>query len=139
MSLACHRRFAVILLALVLALVASGHPAAQAPPAPPTTGVLTTLTVKSDVPRADIMTVLPNEVRDTVKLYLDGKIQQWWARSDGRGVVFVLNCTTVAEAKAITDTLPLSKANLATFEYMAIGPLAPLRMLISEPAGAPKD
>jgi hypothetical protein len=133
------RRLAVILLALVLALVASGRPAAQAPPASPTTGVLTTLTVKSDVQRADIMKVMPNEVRDTVKLYLDGRIQQWWARSDGRGVVFVLNCTTVAEAKAITDTLPLSKANLATFEYMAIGPLAPLRMLIAEPAGAPKD
>jgi hypothetical protein len=139
MNLASHRRRAVILLALVLALVASGHPAAQAPPASPTTGILTTLTVKSDVQRADIMKVMPNEVRDTVKLYLDGRIQQWWARSDGRGVVFVLNCTTVAEAKAITDTLPLSKANLATFEYMAIGPLAPLRMLIAEPAGAPKN
>jgi hypothetical protein len=139
MNLASRRRLAVILLALVLALVASGRPAAQAPPASPTTGVLTTLTVKSDVQRADIMKVMPNEVRDTVKLYLDGRIQQWWARSDGRGVVFVLNCTTVAEAKAITDTLPLSKANLATFEYMAIGPLAPLRMLIAEPAGAPKD
>ncbi|MBI3490577.1 MAG: hypothetical protein HY047_02080 [Acidobacteria bacterium] len=85
------------------------------------------------------MKVMPNEVRDTVKLYLDGKIQQWYARSDGRGVVFILNCATVAEAKALMDGLPLAKANLVTFDYIALGPLTPLRMLITEPANAPKD
>jgi hypothetical protein len=52
--------------------------------------------------------------------------------------VFILNCASVAEAKAITDTLPLSKANLATFEYVALTPLTPLRMLITEPSSAPK-
>jgi hypothetical protein len=129
---------ATVLLALVLALTASGHPAAQAPAPAPTTGILTTLTVKADVQRADIMNVMPNEVRDTVKLYLDGKIQQWWARGDGRGVVFILNCASVAEAKALTDTLPLSKANYATFEYVALTPLTPLRMLIAEAPSAPK-
>ena len=66
----------------------------------------------------------------TVKMYLDGKIQQWYSRSDGRGVVFILNATSVADAKALTDQLPLSKANLATFEYTALSPLGPLRMLI---------
>jgi hypothetical protein len=84
------------------------------------------------------MKVMPNEVRDTVKLYLDGKIQQWWARGDGRGVVFILNCASVAEAKALTDTLPLSRANYATFEYVALTPLTPLRMLIAEPPSAPQ-
>ena len=88
------------------------------------------LTVKPGVERADILKVMPDEVRDTVKLYLDGKIQQWYSRSDGRGVIFILNCTTAAEAKAITDGLPLSKANLATFEYTPLSPLAPLRMLL---------
>ena len=43
---------------------------------------------------------MPDEVRATLKLYLDGKIQQWYSRSDGRGVIFILNCTTAAEAKA---------------------------------------
>jgi hypothetical protein len=66
-------------------------------------------------------------------MYLDGKIQQWYARSDGKGVVFIMNCTTVAEAKALTDTLPLSKNSLANFEYTALGPLTPLRMLLTEP------
>jgi len=133
-----HRSFLAALLTLTLAVAASRHPAAQTAAAAPTTSVLTTLTVKADAQRADIMNVMQNEVRDTVKLYLDGKIAQWFARADGRGVVFILNCATVAEAKAITDTLPLSKASLATFEYVALTPLTPLRMLIAEPPNAPK-
>ena len=118
-----------ILLSAVLVCLAT--PAfAQPPAAAPTTQVLTALTVKSDVDRAQIMKVMPDEVRATVKMYLDGKIQQWYSRSDGRGVVFILNATSVADAKALTDQLPLSKANLATFEYTALSPLGPLRMLI---------
>jgi len=103
---------------------------AQPPAAPPTTQVLTALTVKNDIDRAQIMKVMPDEVRATVKLYLDGKIQQWYSRSDGRGVIFIINATSVADAKALTDQLPLSKANLATFEYTPLSPLGPLRMLI---------
>jgi hypothetical protein len=103
---------------------------AQAPAATPATQVLTALTVKADIDRGQLMKVMPDEVRATLKLYLDGKIQQWYSRSDGRGVIFILNCTTAAEAKAITDGLPLSKANLATFEYTPLSPLAPLRMLL---------
>jgi hypothetical protein len=111
-------------------LFAAAPLSAQAPASTPTTQVLTSLMVKADVDRGQLMKVMPDEVRETLKLYLDGKIQQWYARSDGRGVLFILNCTTAAEAKAITDGLPLSKANLATFEYTLLGPLAPLRMLL---------
>ena len=133
-----YRPLAAALLTLTLVFAASSHSTAQTSAPAPTTGVLTTLTVKADAQRADIMKVMPNEVRDTVKLYLDGKIAQWFARADGRGVVFILNCATLAEARAITDTLPLSKASLATFEYVALTPLTPLRMLIAEPPNAPK-
>lgn len=124
---------------LILTLGAWAGVSAQAQPdTTPTTGVLVFLTVKPDTPRPDIMKVMPSEVRHTVSLYLDGKISQWYARDDGRGVVFMMNCSTVAEAQAITDTLPLTKANLATFEYVALKPLTPLRMLIAEPQVAPK-
>jgi hypothetical protein len=118
-------------LALSAVLLFAAAPlSAQAPASTPATQVLTSLTVKADIDRGQLMKVMPDEVRETLKLYLDGKIQQWYSRSDGRGVVFILNCTTAAEAKAITDRLPLSKANLATFEYTPLGPLAPLRMLL---------
>jgi hypothetical protein len=120
-------------------ITASPALAQTPPPAAPTTAILTTLTVKSDIDRAQLAKVMPAEVRDTVKLYLDGKIQQWYARSDGKGVVFILNCSTVAEAKALTDTLPLSKNKLADFEYMPLGPLTPLRYLLAEPATPPRN
>jgi hypothetical protein len=119
--------------------IASVHVAAQAQPAPPTTAVLASLTIKSDGDRAQVMKVMPDEVRATVKLYLDGKIQQWYSRSDGRGVLFILNCSTVAEAKALMDELPLSKANLASLEYTALSPLTPLRGLIATPSGGPAN
>ena len=117
----------------LFAVLAAATPlrAQQPPPAPaPTTQVLATLTVNAGVDRAAIMKVMPGEVRDTVKLYLDGKIQQWYSRADGRGVVFILNATSTADAKALMDTLPLVKANLVTFDYMPLAPLGPLRMLL---------
>ena len=98
-----------------------------------TTAVLTTLTVKPDVDRAQITGILPEEVRATARLYLNGKIQQWYSRGDGKGVVFILNCSTVEEAKSLMDGLPLAKAKLATFEFMPIGPLMPLRVLVDNP------
>ena len=121
----------VLVLFAVLVATTTALRAQQPPPAAaPTTQVLATLTVNAGVDRTAIMKVMPDEVRDTVKLYLDGKIQQWYSRSDGRGVVFILNATSAADAKALMDTLPLVKANLVTFDYMPLAPLGPLRMLL---------
>jgi len=118
------------LIPLLLVLFASPA-AAQAPPPPaPTTQVLALLIVKSDVPRADVVKTLPDEVKATVKLHLDGKIQQWYGRADNRGVVFILNATSVEEAKKITADLPFEKGGIATFDYIALTPLTPLRVLL---------
>lgn len=100
----------------------------------PATQVLASLTVKDGITRDQIMKVMPGEVRATVQLYLDGHIQQWYSRADGKGVMFILNCKSVAEAKELMDSLPLSKAGFATFEYTGIAPLKPLQMLIAPPA-----
>lgn len=117
----------------ILAIAASSlfAQAPQAPQAPKVTHVLATLTVRQGVSRDQIMKVMQSEVRDTVRLYLDGKIQQWWARGDGKGVVFLLDCKTVEEAKGTLEALPLVKENFASFEYMPLGPLSPLRLLLS--------
>ena len=100
---------------------------------PPATQILATLTVKSSIARDQLTKVMPEEVRDTVRLYLDGKIQQWYSRGDGKGVVFILNCSSVAEAKALTDKLPLRRENLVDFDFMPLNPLSPLRILLGEP------
>jgi hypothetical protein len=125
-------------LALTALLAAPRPAAAQPPPAAPPTAVLVNLTIKPDADRSKLPGVMPGEVRDTVKLYLDGKIQQWWGRGDGRGVMFILNVTTAADAKALMESLPLGKSGLATFDYTVLTPLNPLRLLIAEPAAAPK-
>ena len=41
---------------------------------PTTTGVIVILTVKAGVTREQIMGVMPAEIRETVQLYLNGKI-----------------------------------------------------------------
>jgi hypothetical protein len=99
-------------------------------PSPKTTEVMVILTSKEGVTRQQIMNVMPAEIRATVKLYLDGKIRQWYSRGDGRGVVLFLDVKSADEAHAIMDTLPLSKENLMDHEYIPVGPLLPLAVLI---------
>jgi len=83
-----------------------------------------------------IMAVMPDEIQATVKLYLQGKIRQWYSRGDGRGVVVFLDVKTVEEAHAIIDAMPLSKEDLMDHEFIPVGPLMPMRILIGGgPAG----
>jgi hypothetical protein len=115
-------------------VLAQTPPSPQPPsgmPSPRTTEVMVILTAKQGVTLQQIMNIMPAEVRATVKLYLDGKIRQWYSKGDGRGVVLFLDVKTVDEAHAVMDTLPLSKENLMDHEYTPVGPLLPLAGLIS--------
>jgi hypothetical protein len=78
--------------------------------------------------------VMPTEVRDTVRLYLAGKIDQWYVQSDRSGVVFLMNVTDPDEARTLLANLPLDQAGLMEFQLIPLGPLTPLRMLIETPA-----
>ena len=96
---------------------------------PTTTGVMVILTAKAGVTREQVMAVMPTEIRQTLLLYLNGKIREWYSRGDGRGVVFLLDTSDIAEAQATMEGLPLAKQNLMDHEYIAVGPLLPLRLL----------
>lgn len=98
-----------------------------------TTGVMVILTVKAGVTREQVMTVMPMEVRQTVQLYLGGKIREWFTRADGRGAVFLLDAQDVGEAHTIMDGLPLAKQDLVDHDYIAVGPLVPLGLLLANP------
>jgi hypothetical protein len=98
-----------------------------------TTGVLVLLTAKPGVTREQIKKFMPAEIRATVRLYLDGGIRQWYARGDGKGAVFILDCKDVTEAEAVIDKLPLSGENLLDHEFIPVGPLAPLGLLLGGP------
>ena len=97
---------------------------------PKTTGVIVIQTAKQGVTPQQVMAVIPAEIRATVKLYLDGKIRQWYSRGDGKGVVFLVDAKTEDEARAIMETLPLAKEQLMDHEYVPVGPLMPLRVLM---------
>ena len=104
-----------LLFPLLMTMLPAASVLAQQPsgvPSPKTTEVMVILTAKQGVTRQQIMSVIPAEIRATVKLYLDGKIRQWYSRGDGQGVILFLDVKTVDEAHAIMETLPLSKENL---------------------------
>ena len=126
-----HIEMSYLLLAFatVLTPLAQGQ---STPPQPKVTGVLTMLSPKPGVVPEQIMKIMPAEIRATVPLYLDGKIQQWYMRGDGRGVIFIMNCQDVAEARSLIESLPLSQANLVDEQFIPVGPLLPLGMLLRD-------
>jgi hypothetical protein len=74
--------------------------------------------------------IMPKEVPGTVKLYLDGKIEQFWFRDDKPGVIFLMNADSVDQAKATINALPLAAGGILTYEMIPVGPLKPLGLLI---------
>lgn len=72
---------------------------------------------------------MPHEVPATLRLYLEGKIEQFWFRENA-GPIFLMNVESVEEAKTTLSRLPLVANNVATFELMPVSPLLPLGLLI---------
>jgi hypothetical protein len=121
----------------VASVAQSQSPSASGVPSvaiPPPSEVLVIETPRQGVIPQQIMAVMPSEVRATVKLYLDGKIREWYSRGNGKGVIFLVDAKTEDEARAIMETLPLAKEQLMDTEYIPVGPLMPLRMLIGSGA-----
>jgi hypothetical protein len=106
-------------------------------PAVPTTKVLAIGHLTAAATPEKMRPVMSSEVPDTVKLYLKGKIDQWYSRQDQRGVVFVMNVATVEEARALLEKLPLGQAKLMEFDLIPLGPLSPLQVLLNGQAGSP--
>jgi hypothetical protein len=121
--------YLLLAFATVLAPMAQGQ---STPPQPKITGVLTILSPKPGATVEEIMKIMPAEIRATVPLYLEGKIQQWFTRGDGRGVIFLLNCRDVEEARTLIENLPLSKENLVDEQFIPVGPLLPLGILLRD-------
>jgi hypothetical protein len=78
--------------------------------------------------------LLPSEVRDTVRLYLAGKIDQWYLKQDQSGVVFMMNVTDPKEALELLGKFPFGQAGLMEFQIIPLGPIGPLRVLLTDPA-----
>ncbi len=100
----------------------------------PTTKVLAigTFTTKGTPERWKPL--LSAEVSDTVRLYLAGKIDQWYLKQDQSGVVFMMNVTDPNEARTLLGKFPFGQAGLMEFQLVPLGPIAPLRVLLADPA-----
>lgn len=98
----------------------------------PTTRVLAIGKLASTATPEKLRPIMPTEVRETVKLYLAGKLDQWFVRRDQRGVVFLLNVSTVQEAHDMLEKLPLGVQKLMEFDLIPLGPLTPLNFLLQE-------
>ncbi|WP_109437103.1 hypothetical protein [Aquimarina sp. AU119] len=72
---------------------------------------------------------LPQELAATINLYLEEKIRTFYFRKDRPGVVFILECESIEEARKTLDQLPLVQEGFLDFEYIPLGPLEPLKML----------
>ena len=72
---------------------------------------------------------MPQEVPSTLKLYLDGKVEQFWFR-EKVGPIFLMNVDSVEQAQATLNALPLVAEKLMTYEFLPVGPLMPLGLLL---------
>ena len=81
----------------------------------------------TDEQRAQVM---PREVPATLQLYLDARIEQFWFRTDRPGVVFLLEAESVEAAAATVGALPLTREGFIAYEFIPVGPLAPLGLLL---------
>jgi hypothetical protein len=127
-------------LAATLVAMSSTASFAQTPPpldpvlVVPTTKLLAIGSFTAKATPSVSKSILPSEVRETVRLYLAGKIDQWYVKQDQSGVMFLMNVTDPKEAHELLDKLPLGQAGLMEFQFIPLGPISPLRLLLTEPA-----
>jgi hypothetical protein len=101
-------------------------------PVVPTTKILAIGQFPKTPTPEQIKEIFPKEVPATLRLYLAGKIDQFWIRQTQTGPVFLLNVTSLEEARALMEELPLSQAGLMKHEFIELGPLTPLHLLLSD-------
>ena len=113
-----------------------GYAQSANPPPTPTTKILAIGTLNPGIDPAAALAILPTEIRETAKLYLDGKIDQWYSLQERRGVAFILNMTDTAAAHEMLEKQPRGRAPLRRFELIPLGPLNPLRQLLRPASGS---
>jgi hypothetical protein len=74
--------------------------------------------------------ILKREVPRTLQLYLDGPIEQFWFRQDKPGPIFLMEVDSIDQAKATINAMPIVAEGIAEYEFIPVGPLAPLGRLI---------
>lgn len=138
MKLVSLSSFAAALIGLAIAGNAHAQPAnPPANPPMPITRILAIGTINPGADMAKVRAILPTEVKETVRLYLDGKIDQWFSLANQNGVAFLLNVTDPKDAATMLENLPLGQARLMHFDLTPLAPLGPLRQLPGKGSSTP--
>jgi len=75
---------------------------------------------------------MPTEVPATLKLYLDGKMEQFWLRDNNKGVIFLMTVDSVEEADALLKAMPLGGGEPSDLRADASWTAHPAGMLITQ-------
>jgi hypothetical protein len=77
------------------------------------------------------------EARRAWGLYRAGAIRQLHFRCDQPLAVLELECASLAEARALVDTLPLVQAGLIAFDLIALAPYPGFERLFKQDSESP--
>lgn len=94
---------------------------------------------KPGVDMEAVQPYLKDEVANVWRLWKAGIVRENYARADVNGVVIVLECRDLAQAKLYVDDFPLSRAGLLEWEYIPLDAPLPLEFIfdarvdVSEP------
>lgn len=76
---------------------------------------------------------LEAEVKHAWKLYKEGTVREMYNCQDRRmGVVFVLECSSLDEARKFLDELPFVRENFIAFELIPLGPFSHFETLFGD-------
>jgi len=129
-------RFTSLFLAAALGGVqgfaqSTSSPPVQTGPTGPTVKVLAMSRLLADASSAEVQNTLPYERNAIVRLYLSGKIDQWFVRQDRNGLVLILDVKSMDDARKMLEQLPLDKAKLGTYDLVPLTTWLPLESLLA--------
>lgn len=75
--------------------------------------------------------LMREEARAAWEQYKNGVYRELYFRTDHPGVVLMMECASLDEARAVINSLPLVQAGLVDFDLIPLGPFAPFEMLFA--------
>jgi hypothetical protein len=130
------RRIIYLFLAAAFCVLQGSAESTTAPSTPTgptgaTVKVLAMSRLLADPRSAEVQNTLPYERNAIVRLYLSGKIDQWFARQDRNGLILILDVKSVDDARKMLQELPLDKAKLGTYDLVPLTTWLPLESLLA--------
>lgn len=78
--------------------------------------------------------IMLSEATDATRLFLAGKIDHWFWKTDGSGPVFLMAVDDLREARVLLSQLPLSISQMVLFDLISLNQYWPVGLLIGRDA-----